>query len=264
MARLTPMNIHEKQFQTKFKGYDVDEVDSYLDQIVNDYGDVLDENVDLKNKVARLEEQNQLLIDKTKEYDELKETLNRSLIAAQKLQEEAEQNSVKIVEDSKKQAQEIVEKAKDNAEDLDKNLKHEYATLSEDYELLKKRVTNFRSEIRKQLQNQLEALSDDSWQYELDEYYGRSRLYPGDGSQPIAQQEIEGKAKKNLEVEKNSSEKIVIDKSSNNEVKSESTSAPKIVLEDNSSSSHYGVDSSQENDGPKIIFTDEDKKEKNN
>lgn len=264
MARLTPMNIHEKQFQTKFKGYDVDEVDGYLDQIVNDYGDTLDENVDLKNKIAHLEEQNQLLTDKTKEYDELKETLNRSLIAAQKLQEEAEQNSAKIVEDSQKQAQEIVEKAKDNAQDLDKNLKHEYATLSEDYELLKKKVANFRDEMRKQLQDQLNTLSDDSWQYELDEYYGRSRLYPGDGSQPITSQETEVKVKNNSEVEQNSNENLVIDKSSDNEVKSESTTAPKIVLEDDSSVSQKRADSSQENNGPKIIFPDEDKKEENN
>ncbi|QNQ82454.1 DivIVA domain-containing protein [Lactobacillus sp. PV037] len=261
MARLTPMNIHEKQFQTKFKGYDVDEVDGYLDQIVNDYGDVLDENVDLKNKIAHLEEQNQLLTDKTKEYDELKETLNRSLIAAQKLQEEAEQNSAKIVEDGQKQAQEIVEKAKGNAEDLDKNLKQEYTTLSEDYELLKKKVSNFRSEMKKQLQEQLDALSDDSWQYELDEYYGRSRLYPGDGSQPIAQSENELESKKDSETEKKSNENVVIDKSSDNEVQSESTTAPKIVLEDKSSEKQLEVNSSQNNNGPKIIFPDENKKE---
>ena len=264
MARLTPMNIHEKQFQTKFKGYDVDEVDGYLDKIVNDYGDVLDENVDLKNKIAHLEEQNQLLTDKTKEYEEWKDTLNRSLIAAQKLQEEAEQNSAKIVEDSQKQAQEIVEKAKDNAQDLDKNLRQEYSTLSEDYELLKKKVKNFRSEMRKQLQEQLDALSDDTWQYELDEYYGRSRLYPGDGSQPILQQETEAKGNEDSEVTSNANENLVIDKSSDNEVQSESTTAPKIVLEDNSSDTHQGVNSSQENNGPKIIFPDEDKKEDNN
>lgn len=35
--QLNPQSILKKQFRTKMKGYDSDEVDSYLDTIISDY-----------------------------------------------------------------------------------------------------------------------------------------------------------------------------------------------------------------------------------
>ena len=34
---LTPMDIHNKDFPVKMRGYDQDEVNDYLDQIIKDY-----------------------------------------------------------------------------------------------------------------------------------------------------------------------------------------------------------------------------------
>ena len=47
---LTPMDIHNKEFATKLRGYDSKQVDSFLDRIVDAYGDALDQIVDLKNE----------------------------------------------------------------------------------------------------------------------------------------------------------------------------------------------------------------------
>lgn len=48
---LTPMDIHNKEFSTKLRGYDSKQVDSFLDRIVDAYGDALDQIVDLKMKM---------------------------------------------------------------------------------------------------------------------------------------------------------------------------------------------------------------------
>ena len=34
---LTPVDIHNKEFGRSFRGYNEDEIDDFLDQVVNDY-----------------------------------------------------------------------------------------------------------------------------------------------------------------------------------------------------------------------------------
>ena len=34
---LTPVDIHNKEFSRSFRGYNQDEIDDFLDEIVNDY-----------------------------------------------------------------------------------------------------------------------------------------------------------------------------------------------------------------------------------
>jgi len=35
---LSPLDIHNKEFDRSFRGYDVDEVNEFLEQILKDYG----------------------------------------------------------------------------------------------------------------------------------------------------------------------------------------------------------------------------------
>ena len=41
---LTPLDIHNKEFDVKLRGYDKDEVNDFLDQVIKDYEAVLKEN----------------------------------------------------------------------------------------------------------------------------------------------------------------------------------------------------------------------------
>lgn len=54
---LTPMDIHNKEFSRSFRGYDEDEVDAFLDEVVNDYERLLRERDELRDQVARLQEE---------------------------------------------------------------------------------------------------------------------------------------------------------------------------------------------------------------
>lgn len=78
---LTPMDIHNKEFSTKLRGYDSKQVDGFLDRIVDAYGDALDQIVDLKNENVELKKK----VDK---FEKVKDSINESLISAQENAEE--------------------------------------------------------------------------------------------------------------------------------------------------------------------------------
>ncbi|MEL1196616.1 DivIVA domain-containing protein, partial [Staphylococcus epidermidis] len=45
---LTPLDIHNKEFGNKMRGYNPDQVNDFLDQVIKDYESVLNENDALK------------------------------------------------------------------------------------------------------------------------------------------------------------------------------------------------------------------------
>ena len=78
--KLTPKEIYEYDFDTKMRGYDKEQVDEVLDDVIADYetyqAEVLrlqEENEFLKKKIADLESQaskpNQANLDETQRFD---------------------------------------------------------------------------------------------------------------------------------------------------------------------------------------------------
>lgn len=55
--QLNPQGILKKQFRTKMKGYDSDEVDSYLDTIISDYSTFATIIEDLQTQISELKAQ---------------------------------------------------------------------------------------------------------------------------------------------------------------------------------------------------------------
>lgn len=68
--KLTPIEINKKEFTRRGRrGYDRYEVDSFLDQIVEDYGNALDKNADLNNELTITKERLKDYKAKAEEYD---------------------------------------------------------------------------------------------------------------------------------------------------------------------------------------------------
>ena len=274
---LTPMDIHNKQFGTKMRGYDENEVDSFLDRIVDSFSDALDKNIDLENENNKLKKELNDLNKKLAEYDNLKESLNKSLISAQanaaKIKANADKEASKILTKANKEASEIMTNANKEASAKTKDLKQQYNTLSGDYELLKVKVADFRAETQKLLKDQLEQLDDNTWQYYLDQYFGRSRLYPADGKQPVipdTEDNIENeqlKSDKQPELKINGESQSEIDNSPSNEVNSVqglNENQPKILTGDSPSHEENTPKSaaSAQDKGPMIVFPDDYKDHK--
>lgn len=102
--RITPMDIEQQEFTRSFRGYNEEEVDDFLDKIVKDYEELINENV-------RLNEETEKMQEKLKEFSEIEETLRSALLNAQKSAEDMKGR----VED---EAKIIIEKAEMEAKAL--------------------------------------------------------------------------------------------------------------------------------------------------
>ena len=102
--RITPMDIEQQEFSRSFRGYNEEEVDDFLDKIVKDYEELINENLKLNEEIERMQE-------KLKEFSQIEETLRSALLNAQKSAEEMKER----VED---EAKVIIEKAEMEAKAL--------------------------------------------------------------------------------------------------------------------------------------------------
>lgn len=53
---LTPLDIHNKEFSRRIRGYDEDEVNEFLDQVIKDYEIVIRENKELQSQLLAVQE----------------------------------------------------------------------------------------------------------------------------------------------------------------------------------------------------------------
>jgi cell division initiation protein len=79
--KLTALDIHHKEFRHSLRGYSEDEVDSFLDQVADEFDRLFKENIDL---AERLEQAN----ERVRAYQSMEATLNNTLLAAQRSAEE--------------------------------------------------------------------------------------------------------------------------------------------------------------------------------
>lgn len=96
------MDIHNKDFKRSFRGYDEDEIDEFLDQVVNDYERLYRENDQLKKDLDRSKKANA-------DYVSREQTIKDTLVMAQKTAEEvtksAKENAAAMKEASARDCQ---------------------------------------------------------------------------------------------------------------------------------------------------------------
>ncbi|OEF99551.1 hypothetical protein BHF71_08640 [Vulcanibacillus modesticaldus] len=151
---LTPLDIHNKEFSKSFRGYDQDEVNEFLNQIIKDYEALIRQNKDYEEKIAQLTE-------RLNHFSNIEESINKSIIVAQDTAEEVKANA-------KKEAQLIVKEAEKNADRIINDALMKSRNISLEIEELKKRAAIFRTRFRTLVEAQLELLDNQAWE-ELDE-----------------------------------------------------------------------------------------------
>lgn len=154
LVPLTPLDIHNKEFSKGFRGYDEDEVNEFLDQVIKDYEALIRQNKDLEEKVAQINE-------KLGHFSNIEESLSKSLVVAQETAEEVKSNA-------KKEAQLIVKESEKNADRIINEALIKSRSIALEIEELKKRASIYRTRFRTLLQAQLEMLDNKSWD-ELEE-----------------------------------------------------------------------------------------------
>ncbi|EIJ81573.1 cell-division initiation protein [Bacillus methanolicus PB1] len=155
---LTPLDIHNKEFSRSFRGYDEDEVNEFLDQIIKDFELLIRENKELEEK---LNEQ----AEKLGHFTNIEETLNKSILVAQEAAEEVKRNA-------QKEAKLIIKEAEKNADRIVNEALSKARKIALEIEELKKQSKVFRTRFKMLVEAQLDMLNNDDWdhllQYELD------------------------------------------------------------------------------------------------
>ena len=116
---LTPLEIHTKEFGTRMRGYDQDEVNEVLDHIIRDYELLLRENKEVKSDLD--------IVNKTlAHYEEMQDSLHRSILVAQDAADRLNENTAKEVEVIEREAESYAENVRQEAENyaIDARKKH--------------------------------------------------------------------------------------------------------------------------------------------
>jgi cell division initiation protein len=146
---LTPLDIHNKEFSRGFRGYDEDEVNEFLDQIIKDYEAVIRDRKELQDKLSQLDE-------KLEYFTKIEETLNKSIVVAQETGEEVKRNA-------NKEAQLIVKEAEKNADRIINESLAKSRKIALEIEELKKQSSVYRTRFRMLIEAQLDMLKNDDW-----------------------------------------------------------------------------------------------------
>lgn len=103
--KLTPLDIHHKEFRNALRGYSPEEVDDFLDDVADEFERLFKENIELSEQLDAANE-------RIRSYAELERTLQNTLVSAQASAEDtrarAEQEGARLVRESEEKAAEIV------------------------------------------------------------------------------------------------------------------------------------------------------------
>ena len=144
---ITPLDIENKRFgKQKLGGYNVNEVDDFLDELTLEYGKLYKENAELK---AQREE----LDSNVGKYKNIENTLQNTLVMAQKTADE-------ITAVAKQQAEQIIKDAEYQAKTSVDELNTQIFSKQKELDDLKKQFDVYKAKLESLLISQLEILKD--------------------------------------------------------------------------------------------------------
>ncbi|MBM7552834.1 DivIVA domain-containing protein [Thalassobacillus pellis] len=151
---LTPLDIHNKEFTRGFRGYDEDEVNEFLDQVIKDYERIIRDKKALEEKVDHMNE-------RLGHFNNIESTLNKSILVAQESAEEVRSNA-------NKESKLIVKEAEKNADRIINEALQKSHRISVEVEELKKQAKVFKTRLRMLVETQLEMIENEDWDHLFD------------------------------------------------------------------------------------------------
>ncbi len=130
---ITPLDIHQQKFKTRIRGFDVREVDAFLEQVASAFESLQRTHKDMQEEVRRLEHEIQ-------GYRKREETFKRALLNSQKVLDQMKDNA-------RKSAELIIAEAEVKAEKILNNAHNRLAQLHEDISELKRQRTQIEVQI---------------------------------------------------------------------------------------------------------------------
>lgn len=141
---ITPMDIHNKEFETGFRGYDKEAVNAFMAELVHDYETLYRDNREMTDKIEQLEK-------RIAQYEKMEATMNDALVLAQETGENVKNSARKeadlIIQEAEQQRRQILEEA-------DRQLREGH----EKYAVIRNEVAVFKARMESILTSQLQLL----------------------------------------------------------------------------------------------------------
>lgn len=145
---LTPNDIENKVFKkAKMKGYDIDDVEDFLEQLLSDYEILYKENAEIKDKFNAMQES-------IAYYKSVEEGINKTI-------ENAQSTADNMKEVARREAETIKQEAETDARRHIEDLNNEIRRKEELLEDKKKQMQIYRIRVSSMLEAQLKILNED-------------------------------------------------------------------------------------------------------
>lgn len=168
---ITPMDIHNKEFQNKLRGYDPNEVNEFMSLVQRELEQVLRDKKAIEDELKNAKE-------RLANYDEMQEALNKSIVVAQDAADRLRENTDHEVTVVRKEAENYAHETKRDADDYavavkkDADLKvdamlteaiEKAKAIENETEELRKHHRIFRQRLQLLIESQLELIKNEEW-----------------------------------------------------------------------------------------------------
>lgn len=158
---LTSLELKDKTFGTKFRGYDPEEVDEFLDIVTDDYEELVRKNHEQEMEIKSLR-------DRLAYFDELKESLSQSVILAQDTAEKvkiaAKEQASNIIKQAEYDGQSLLNASKDKANDILRLATDNAKKVAVETEELKNKTRVFHQRLKSSVESQLTLIDSPEWE----------------------------------------------------------------------------------------------------
>ena len=157
--KLTPLDIQQQKFKVKWRGYDAQEVETYLEMIAEDVESLLKGYNKLKDEMRKYE--NQLA-----DYRENERSIQQTIMTTQKVSDDLKRNAQKeaelIISEAKVEAEKIINDAESQAEKIMSKSREEIEKKRNEINDLRNRKLECELSFKNMLESQLRLLSSEA------------------------------------------------------------------------------------------------------
>ncbi len=158
---LTSLEIRDKTFSKKMRGFNAQEVDEFLDIVVRDYETIVRKNQENKTTIKSLTE-------KLAYFDEMKESLSKAVIVAQdtaaKVKTASENEADNIIKQAEHASQLLLETAKNKANEILREATDNAKRVAIETEELKNKTRVFHQRLKSTIESQMAIVDSSEWE----------------------------------------------------------------------------------------------------
>ena len=158
---ITSLEIKDKKFSSKFRGFDPEEVDEFLDIVVRDYETLVRSNYEKDQHIKNLEE-------RLSYFDEIKDSLSQSVLIAQdtaeRVKQAANDRSHNIIHQAEQDAQRLLDEAKYRANEILRQAADNAKKVAVETEELKNKSRVFHQRLKSTIESQLAIVDSPDWE----------------------------------------------------------------------------------------------------